>query len=354
MANEIFIDNKHVAVCEVVPVESTEKPKPNYTEEEKTEIEKTCKEIKQWQATPDSKEDEAKLPVMKKSDIGPIRQYPKPSRSDEQSQILKYDIETNGISHINRYFPINKLSLEELPYASIISLLLGKLDTEKHDSSQIDVTVQRYFGHLDFSCAFFENIEDVNEIDLRFAVRSSCLQEFKDYQFEFIDEILSKTKFDDFEKIETILNQKKVSMEQGFIAAGHVAAMNKALATVLPIYNISESTSGLGFYEFLKEILSNFDKNKEELSSNLCEVYKKIFSQTPTISFAGSESVAFDGEAIDNNKTRAEVSSDKDSKAYKIPSGVNYCAMVNDFRACGEQVNGANITASKIIALEYL
>ena len=189
---------------------------------------------------------------------------------------------------------------------------------------------------------------------LRFAVRSSCLQEYSDYQYGFIDEILTQTKFDDFEKIKTILNQKKVSMEQGFIAAGHVAAMNKALTNVLPIYAISDSTSGIHFYEFLKELLADFNSKKNEIGSKLKETSKKMFNQCPIITFAGSEGVAFDGEAINNNKTRAEVSSDKDSKAYKIPSGVNYCVMVNDFRTCDEQVAGANITASKIIALEYL
>ena len=89
LANEIFVDNKHVASVEVIPVEKSETKKPNYSEDEIKEIEQTCKDLEKWQATPDSKEDEAKLPVMKKSDIGEIRQYPKWARRDKNSKIQK-------------------------------------------------------------------------------------------------------------------------------------------------------------------------------------------------------------------------------------------------------------------------
>ena len=42
LANEIFVENKHIALVEVKPIDKKTTEKPHYTEEEKTEIIKLC------------------------------------------------------------------------------------------------------------------------------------------------------------------------------------------------------------------------------------------------------------------------------------------------------------------------
>ena len=149
-------------------------------------------------------------------------------------------------------------------------------------------------------------------------------------------------------------------MEQSFIAAGHQAAINKALSKVLPIYSVSDYTCGIEYYRFLKNLLSNFDKEFDNLKNKLECVCEKMFNHRETLTYAGTGDiitrVQFDSiEDIEaNTRTKIELKQDKNFEAYKIPSDVNYCALVNDMRLYGKHMHGSKIVASKIIALEYL
>ena len=255
LAKEIFVANKHVAVVEVVPVEKTETKKPNYSDEEQKEIIELCQNLVKWQASPDSKEDEAKIPVMSIDDIGEMPKMTKRTVEEKDITLVKYDINTNGITYINRYYPLNEFDGDDIHIISMLTELLGKLDTEKYSSEEIDVIAREKLGRLGFRCAFFEKFDNPNNLDLRLTIRSAALDENSKYLATLIDEIIFRTKFEDSDKIFKILKQKQVSLEQCFIAAGHSAALNNAASRILPVYKMSEMASGVAFYLYLKQIL---------------------------------------------------------------------------------------------------
>ena len=209
-----------------------------------------------WQASPDSKEDEAKIPVMSIDDIGEMPKMTKRTVEEKDITLVKYDMNTNGITYINRYYPLNEFAGEDIHIISMLTELLGKLDTEKYSSEEIDVITREKLGHLGFRCAFFEKFDSPNNLDLRLAIRSASLDENSKYLATLIDEIIFRTKFEESDKIFKILKQKQVSLEQGFIAAGHAAALSNAASRILPVHKMSEMASGVAFYLYLKQILN--------------------------------------------------------------------------------------------------
>lgn len=191
------------------------------------------------------------------NDIGDMPKLPSRTVEENGTTLVKYDINTNGITYINRYYSINEFEGEDIHIISMLTELLGKLDTEKYTSEQIDVIAREKLGHLGFRCAFFEKFDNPSNLDLRVSIRSAALDENSSYLATLIDEIIFHTKFEDDDKIYKILKQKQVSLEQSFIAAGHSAALSNAASRILPVYQLSEMASGVSFYLYLKQILNN-------------------------------------------------------------------------------------------------
>ncbi len=268
---------------------------------------------------------------------------------------MEYKIATNGITHVNRYYPLNNIDVEDYKYAGILCTLLGKLDTQKYTSEEIDILGQEKLGHLSFSLTFYENLNDINDIDPKLCVRSSALDQNSSYLASLVDEICQNTKFDDKDKIKTILNQRKVLMEQAFINAGHSAAAGKALSEILPVAKLLEMTAGVDFYFDLKKIIN---EDMAQLCNKLVEVSSKIFSTKPIISFAGKNilnKITVEDTVLNELPDFAKlISKEKQNYAVKIPSQVNYCAMVNDVRLCNTKMNGSKRCAAKILSLDYL
>lgn len=363
LAIEIFIDNMWVAQSEVLATNNKTKSKQKkITKKESENIITKCKKISEWQTTPDSPDDESKIPTMSKSDIGEINNYPKWIKENTKIPAIRYELNTNGIIYTNRYYSLNNLTKGELPYVNILCHLLGKLDTLKHSSEDIDTITQDKIGSLNFYTNYFENWKDNKKIKLNLTISASCLKTNNEYLLWFVDEIIYDTQFNNTSKIEIILHQLKTSLEQSFISSGHIHSINRSLSNILPANKAKDIISGIEFYNFLKTQLKDFNKNSEILIRKLKKVSEKIFYTKPTISFMG-EKKYFKSyiNNFDKNKAKYVVKNknwrfklNKDNEAFIIPSNVNYCSLTNDIRNYKNLTNIKFNVASKIIALEYL
>ncbi len=87
--------------------------------------------LRELQERPDSPEELACLPVLHISDIGPATPDPAPRLlMDASVPYLYHDLPTRRIDYVSHYFDINRLTWEDLPYVSILTSLLGRLETD--------------------------------------------------------------------------------------------------------------------------------------------------------------------------------------------------------------------------------
>ena len=105
-----------------------------------------------------------------------------PCRIDRLGSIdvLRHEVDTRGIADATRYFDMECIAAEEVPYASVLAMVLGRLDTAKHTAALIDTLVQGRLGALDFACEVFDvTAEDAGERGwtAKFTVGSSALSE---------------------------------------------------------------------------------------------------------------------------------------------------------------------------------
>ena len=374
LLRELFLDNDHRACAEVVPTESDEAAEEAeaagereaaaaLTEDEAASIREAVRALREAQEAPDAPEALAKLPQLSRADIG---EAPAEAMWEVGEcgpwRLIRHYLPCRGIAYAYRYFAMDGLAFDELPYATVLACVLGKLDTSRHTAAELDTLVQAHLGNLGFAVEVHEDAENRERLRPMFVMGSSALDEEVPWAAHLAEEVLRETDFSDTERIRDILGQRRIAMEQAFASAGHSAAMARVASYYLPAGVVREALSGVGFYRFLKELLASFDERACELSAKLAELSRRLFTDGGcTLSFGGDEaalaafreaSSPFGGMA---GAPVLTVPAPEDGhEAFVVASDVTYTACGWDRRLLGEPYGGAWLLASRILSYDFL
>lgn len=374
LLRELFLDNDHRACAEVVPTESDEAAEEAeaagereaaaaLTEDEAASIREAVRALREAQEAPDAPEALAKLPQLSRADIG---EAPAEAMWEVGEcgpwRLIRHYLPCRGIAYAYRYFAMDGLAFDELPYATVLACVLGKLDTSRHTAAELDTLVQAHLGNLGFAVEVHEDAENRERLRPMFVMGSSALDEEVPWAARLAEEVLRETDFSDTERIRDILGQRRIAMEQAFASVGHSAAMARVASYYLPAGVVREALSGVGFYRFLKELLASFDERACELSAKLAELSRRLFTDGGcTLSFGGDEaalaafreaSSPFGGMA---GAPVLTVPAPEDGhEAFVVASDVTYTACGWDRRLLGEPYGGAWLLASRILSYDFL
>ena len=374
LLRELFLDNDHRACAEVVPTESDEAAEEaeaagereaaaELTEDEAAFIREAVRALREAQEAPDAPEALEKLPQLSRADIG---EAPAEAMWEVGEcgpwRLIRHHLPCRGIAYAYRYFAMDGLAFDELPYATVLACVLGKLDTARHTAAELDTLVQAHLGNLGFAVEVHENAEDRERLRPMFVMGSSALDEEVPWAARLAEEVLRETDFTDTERIRDILGQRRIAMEQAFASAGHSAAMARVASYYLPAGVVREALSGVGFYRFLKELLAHFDERAGELTAKLDDLAARLFTDSGcTLSFGGSEealdayreaSAPFGGVA--GARVLTVPAPEDKHEAFVVASDVTYTACGWDRRLLGEPYGGTWLLASRILSYDFL
>lgn len=374
--------SNHKALVELVP-EKTEGDSEEAAElatklakmdeADKQEIRDEVATLRVMQESPDAPEAVETLPRLHVSDIGPASPDPEMQVFAEGPiTCLFHNVPTRKISYLYLYFGIDDLAWEDVPYLSVLGMLLSRLDTERHTAADLDVLMRLHLGSLRFFADAFIDDADPSRVSLKMTVATSALSEELEQMVCIPREIWETTKFDDADKIRDILVQRRIAMEQSFANEGHVRAMNRLSSYEFKSGVLKEAMGGVDFYRFLCDLIDNFDERFDALQSRLRDVCSRVFTKRDVVaSFTGSEADreiffrmagdfglpgearAFDGkpsapafgEKIPDPVMRRE--------AFIVPSDVCYVAKGSDVGALGAYAGEWQVLASAL-SFDYL
>lgn len=374
--------SNHKALVELVP-EKTEGDSEEAAElatklakmdeADKQEIRDEVAALRVMQESPDAPEAVETLPRLHVSDIGPASPDPEMQVFAEGPiTCLFHNVPTRKISYLYLYFGIDDLAWEDVPYLSVLGMLLSRLDTERHTAADLDVLMRLHLGSLRFFADAFIDDADPSRVSLKMTVATSALSEELEQMVCIPREIWETTKFDDADKIRDILVQRRIAMEQSFANEGHVRAMNRLSSYEFKSGVLKEAMGGVDFYRFLCDLIGNFDERFDALQSRLRDVCSRVFTKRDVVaSFTGSEADreiffrmagdfglpgearAFDGkpsapafgEKIPDPVMRRE--------AFIVPSDVCYVAKGSDVGALGAYAGEWQVLASAL-SFDYL
>lgn len=381
LLRELVLENDHMALVELVPVDAAEgsegaeaaelaAKRDAMTDAELADVVERTAALRAAQEAEDTPEDKATLPRLRVSDIGEARPEP-PLVVDTTTPIpcLRHDIPTNRLAYAMQYFDLGCVAFEDLPYVTLLCRLLKQLPTSEHSAEELDNLLAGKLGFLSFTTEVMTQPE-VDGVRPYLLVSAGALSEKIDALASLPREVWSSTLLADADadRVRDVLTQIRIGLEQGFINNGHSAALGRAMSYSSPSAVVREQLSGVDFYLFLRDLLEHFDERLDGLRAKLAELADRIFVADGCMaSFTGSDE-DFDaywdaagnlglgaGDGADAGRDALVVPTPCDRhEAFVIPSDICFAASAYDPRRLDIDVTGAWAVAANALSYDYL
>ncbi len=379
LLRELVLQNDHMALVELVPVDAAEgaegaeaaelaAKRDAMTDAELADVVERAAALRAAQEAEDTLEAKATLPRLRVSDIGEARPEP-PLVVDTTAPIpcLRHGIPTNRLAYAMQYFDLSCVAFEDLPYVTLLCRLLKQLPTREHSAEELDNLLAGKLGFLSFTTEVMTQ-PDVDGVRPYLLVSAGALSEKIDALASLPREVWSSTLLADADadRVRDVLTQIRIGLEQGFINNGHSAALGRAMSYSSPSAVVREQLSGVDFYLFLRDLLDHFDERLDGLRAKLTELAGRIFVADGCMaSFTGSDE-DFDaywdaagdlglgaGDGADRGALAVPTPCDR-HEAFVIPSDICFAARACDPRRLGIDVTGAWAVAANALSYDYL
>ncbi|NLP34553.1 MAG: insulinase family protein, partial [Clostridiales bacterium] len=201
-----LLDNKHSALVILKPkiglnAEKEEKLKEklaaykaSLSREEISELIKETRHLKVFQETPSTKEEMEKIPLITREDISKKIQ---PFYNDELIvdgvKVLHHNVYTNGIAYLSLLFDIRDIPKELLPYASLLSMVLGIMDTKNYSYLSLSNEINIQTGGISTNVKSFAKKGSTEQYYPVFEFRTKVLYDKLPEAFSLIEEMLYRT-----------------------------------------------------------------------------------------------------------------------------------------------------------------
>lgn len=350
--------------------EKLAKYKASLSKDEIDTIVKETAELKAYQEEPDAPEDLAKIPLLKREDIRKeADKFINEERSAGNQKVLFHDVFTNGIGYINFVFDMKKVPNELLPYAPLLKILLGLMDTENYSYTDLYNEINLQTGGINGSISTYTNAENVSEFVTTFEVSVKALYSQLDKGFELVKEIIMRTVFDDKKRLVEILEESCSRIRSELAGAGHHSAALRAMSYISKAAKISDMVSGIGGYRLLEEVrekITNDDKAADEIIATLKELCKIIFrEENLLVDYTASEK-----EYPEFEKLASEFSKDlhkepvstegftiectKQNEGFQTAGQVQYVCRAGNFSKRGLKYDGSLRVLKVMLGYDYL
>lgn len=338
LLKEILLENDYEAEVSLEPLEKAEEK--GQTEEETED-----------------------LPGLSADDLLPKKEEPL-TGAEEESGItyLKQEIPSKGVAYQSCYFDISDLEPEKVPYAKLLSELLGDLPTRKHSLEELVIEKNMWLGNVRAYLEAYTNTDDIRHVRLKFVMDISCLEQNLMRAVKLGEELLYDTILEHPEIILKRIRQSRMELERGFVTSGNSYASGRAAAHYMPEGAARERYNGIHYYQFLGKLLKNFDADQGQIIRELKEIQEKLCRKSNLVmSFTGTEKaygdfrrlIAASGFCRSAREREPGWYQDKllpgKSEAFIIPSEVSYVAL----GGIGEYT-GEDYLLGRMVSFDYL
>lgn len=340
--------------------------KTSLTENDMKLIREDMKKLEIFQHTEDTPEILEQIPILQLSQINPAPSIPvyTKSRVGEGKQIF-VPLQSNGIIYLKLHFDVDSLDKELLPYAGLLTDVLGKLDTGKYSYQELPMVTNKVFGGLSFqNDVYSKNTADYTGF---LTVKSKFLKEDLSEVAELTKEILLNTNFDALDSLQKIVRGAKIKGENYLLNYSHLEAIHYSVAQLSTGGKINEITSGIDYFHFLVRIDKMLSEAPEVVINNLKKAANFLFKQKSFHISIGCEEEDLNraielrdfiyqnlkpGE--DRNFERFSFDKSPSSLGFSANSTVQYNIFSADYKKLGYSYSGRMQVLRTILNLEYL
>ncbi len=332
------------------------------TEEEKKQLVHQNEELNSWQQTPDSASALETLPVLSLSEVSDMPELIKTVENCENGvKLLYHPINTNGIVYLSMYFPLTVFSLSELTKLSFFSSLFGEFPTENYSVTELQQNIKTYIGSLSFGLEVFGKDNQTQTCTPYLTVRAGILEENLSTAKALIGEVLTKSEFDDINKIKEIVMQTYEMARQSAISSGHSLGIGAVQAQYSAKGAVNEAINGYSSMRFLHDFADDFNGMVHGFMSLVNRVKAEAICKANLIvSITSSENISVSDllSKIPNGNEMPKKAEYKTAlpkrMGIRIPAQIAFAVKGYHLLNTDTKMNGSLRIASNIISLDYL
>ena len=325
-------------------------------------LEELNRKLLEWQQNDDSEEDLATIPQLDLADIDPMPQLiPTEEKGICGAKVLFHQLPSNGIVHVNMYFPVTQLALSDLPAAALITEFFRDLPTEKYDVLSLQNEIRMYIGGISFGLDILAKDDDNKECTPCIRVRASVLADKLTEAEDLITEILTGTKFDDKAMMRELITQIDEDSKRTAMANGHRLGLFEARSHWSARDAAAEAVNGHSFMQYMHGMSSASDDKLDEFTSFAEDVIKQSVCKQNAIIGVTADSYPDlskllknlpDGSAMPDKVHYESVLPRR--MGIEIPAAVSFAVTSYDLKNDGHKMSGNYQVAANIISLSHL
>lgn len=341
--------------------------KKTLSDEQLEQLVKETKVLKEYQKRPDTKEALDTIPLLKLEDIEKRADYYEISEKKiKDIKYLTYPTFSKEIVYNQLLFDLSAVPQDLLPYASLLSNVLKKLNTKNFTYGDLDTEINLHTGGINFYINTYYQDQDLEKPLFKFVLSGKTMSDkIKEY-VDLCKEILFDTKFDDPKRLKEVLNRHQANQEARMQWNGLGVAMTRLSSYYCDAGQFDEITRGISYYKFVTDLTRNFDKKSAEIIAKLKEVAGIIFNKANlhvAVTAAQKDVDAFgkEFEAVLNVLGDKEVKPveytfafDNKNEGITSPSKVQYVVQGFNYKKLGYKYSGKLMVLNQVLSREYL
>ncbi|MBQ0059347.1 MAG: insulinase family protein, partial [Lachnospiraceae bacterium] len=272
LVKECFLDNKNAALVCLIPQKGlaakNEKAladqlasyKSFLSKEEISRIVSETKALLAFQQKEESPEDLKKLPTLKRKDLKRrCRTLSNIPKTVAKVPVVYHETVTNGIGYVSLYFDLGDVPVDFMPELSLLTQVLGKVDTATYPYQELDSEIGMHTGTINFGLSMYNDPENEEGYRAYLSVRMKAIYDEMSNGFELIRDMLLTSDLDNTVRLKEILVEARLRHQMKMQHMGHLIAAARCSAYQNSAGVFSDQTAGVGFYEGLK-------KSEEEMA----------------------------------------------------------------------------------------
>jgi len=376
---QYFINNPHSLL-------HTLEPKPGLDNEKNTEVESVLNEFKKnldisgidllvketndliaYQKREDSPSALETIPMLDLEDIDPVAAwYPLEETRINDIPLLYHEEFTNDVIYVDLFFDARTISGDLIPYASLLSAIIGLMDTRNYSWGALNQVLNIHTGGFYASLSTFLEHHDDHELIPKFRVSSKVLNTKSDKLLELTTEILNSTDYGDMERMKTLLMRHHSQLDAAIKRNGSRYAGLRLGSYFSNNGMFREMTEGLEYFWFISDLVKNFDTQSDQIRAKLEQAASLLFTKENLVVAATCSKKDFDGlnpgldEFLDGfpsgkvNYNYWTFAPEKKNEGIETASDVQYVLEGYDFKKLRYAWNGKMRVLSHILSSDWL
>jgi Zn-dependent M16 (insulinase) family peptidase len=379
MIRESFLENNHRSTIILFPdtelaarTDAEEKQrlasiKAGMNEAQLEAIVANTQRLLKMQATPDSEEALATIPLLQRTDLDKnVRTVDLSAETMHGATVIKHDLFTNGILYLDIGLNLHGLDADEIPYASLLGSVLLEMGTQTEDYVSLSQRISKQTGGI-YGSPFLSAQKDSKTGVTRFFMRGKCMAEQSSDLLDILHDVLVHVNFNNKDRFKQIILEHKSELETGVVPRGHSAVMSRLKSHYHEAHWVNEKMGGVEALFFMRNLIELVETDWDQVSQRLKKIRSTLINRNSMVVniTVDPEHMPMVQENVDQFIEKLPnpgtfISKDwkrdqfADSEALTAPTMVNYVGCSANLYDAGYTMHGSAMVITRYLQTAWL